>query len=71
MPTQTITISAQDFAELQESVGDMLRLPGNPPQASAAQIKAVQLDYLKGINREYKRRKAIAAIGEPTEIDPS
>lgn len=71
MPTQTITISAPDFAELQESVGSFLGLPGNPPQATAAQIKAVQIDYLKNINREYKRRKAIAAMGQPSEIDPT
>lgn len=68
MPTQTITTTAQDAADIAEAIGDLMGLSGS---ASAAQVKDYQIDWLRQQVRAYKRRKAIAALAAPTDIAPT
>jgi hypothetical protein len=68
MPTQTITTTAQDAADIADAVGDALGLSG---PASAAQVKDYQIDGLRQLVRAYKRKKAIAALTPPADIAPT
>ncbi len=68
MATQTITTTGAEDTRILEAFGNYLRLAGN---ATAAQVKAAQIDWVRTIVRDYEKRKAILALVPAADIAPT